>query len=145
MKGDHTCFSCSSASWSPSSDPCPNVFLPSRPLSLLPTLLPTLCLLSSSSCHSCVHAIKKKIPQAPSLWSISLASFRRVKWPQHSTIDHFSEICHWLHVKNSGPWACHMRFQLFQSPSLSGLDPWPLPSPPTTSHLIPSYKKTKQS
>ena len=38
-----------------------------------------------------------------------------------------------------------MRFLLFQSPSLSGVDPWPLPSAPATSHLIPSCKKTKQS
>ena len=56
MKGGHTSFSCSSASWSPSSDLCPNVFLPPS-LSLLPTLPPTLYLLCSSSCHSCVHAV----------------------------------------------------------------------------------------
>lgn len=144
MKGDRTSFSCSSASWSPSSDLCAHVFLPSLPLSLLPTLY----LLSLSSCHSCVHAIKtKKIPQAPSLWSLSLASFRRIKCKVAVAVHYlpFLRDCHWLHVRNSGPWACHMRFLLFRSPSLSGLDPWPLSSPPAASHLVPSYKKAKQS
>lgn len=84
----------------------------------------------------------KKFLRAPSLWSVSLSFRREVAVAVHYLP--FLRDCHWLHVRNSGPWACLMRFLLF--PVSFIIWAWPLASSaPAASHLVPPIRKPKQS